>query len=222
MAGLTGCQWRGMNSLPLPGTQGAGPGSYQVQAQLPDVTNLAPNSRVRVGDVTVGTVIKIERQDWHALVTMRVNPGVRLPANATAKIGQTSLLGTLHVELAPPADVPPEGGLRDGSLIPLSHTGVYATTEQIVSVASMLLNGGGLGQVQDITKALGTAFAGRENDVRSLIAQLEQFIGHLNAQRDDIVDATDSLNKLVGQFRSEERRVGKERRNRGGGRERET
>lgn len=200
LAGLTGCQWRGMNSLPLPGTRGAGPGSYQVQAQLPDVTNLAPNSRVRVGDVTVGTVVKIERQDWHALVTMRVDPTVRLPANATAKIGQTSLLGTLHVELAPSADVPPEGRLRNGSLIPLSHSGAYATTEQIVSVASMLLNGGGLGQVQDITRAFGEAFAGRENDVRSLIAQLDQFIRHLNLQKDDILDATDSLDNLVGQF----------------------
>src|SRR5262249_56990233 len=48
--GLSGCGWRGVNSLPLPGTAGGGPGSYVVQAQLPDVTNIQPNSRVRVGD----------------------------------------------------------------------------------------------------------------------------------------------------------------------------
>ncbi|MDQ1752728.1 MAG: phospholipid/cholesterol/gamma-HCH transport system substrate-binding protein, partial [Pseudonocardiales bacterium] len=48
----TGCQWRGVNSLPLPGTQGHGAGSYTVQAQLPDVNNIQRNSRVRVGDVT--------------------------------------------------------------------------------------------------------------------------------------------------------------------------
>ena len=100
----TGCGWRGANSLPLPGTNGRGPGSYEIQAQLPDVTNIQQNSRVRVGDVTVGNVTKIERQGWHALVTMRVNGDVKLPANATAKVGQTSLLGSLHIELAPPAD----------------------------------------------------------------------------------------------------------------------
>src|SRR5947199_191210 len=111
---LTGCGWRGLNSLPLPGTQGGEPGSYQVQAQLPDITNIQPNSRVRVNDVTVGTVTKIERQGWHALVTMKLNADVELPANATAKVGQTSLLGTLHIELAPPADVPPQGRLHDG------------------------------------------------------------------------------------------------------------
>ena len=92
---------------------------------MPDVQNLEQNSRVRVNDVTVGNVTKIERQGWHALVTMTLNGDVDLPANATATLGQTSLLGSVHVELAPPDDVPPEGKLQDGSLIPLSSGGAY-------------------------------------------------------------------------------------------------
>lgn len=200
VAVLGGCGWRGANSLPLPGTEGKGPGSYQVQAQLPDVNNIQSNSRVRVGDVTVGTVTKIERQGWHALVTMRLNGDVELPENATAKIGQTSLLGTVHVELAAPTGEPPVGRLREGALIPLSRAGAYPTAEQTLSVAAMLLNGGGLGQVQDITKAFGTALAGRENDLRSLINRLDEFIGHLDQQKHDIITASDSLNNLAGQF----------------------
>ncbi len=47
--GVSGCGWRGLNSLPLPGTEGGGPGSYLIQAQVPDVNNIEPNSRVRVG-----------------------------------------------------------------------------------------------------------------------------------------------------------------------------
>jgi phospholipid/cholesterol/gamma-HCH transport system substrate-binding protein len=200
VAGLSGCGWRGVNALPLPGVEGTGPGSYQVQAQLPDVTNIQPNSRVRVSDVTVGTITKIERQGWHALLTMRINGDVDLPANATAKIGQTSLLGTMHVELAAPTGEPAVGKLHDGSLIPLSRAGVYPTTEQTLSVAAMLFNGGGLGQVQDITKAFSTAWAGRENDLRSLITRLDEFIGRLDQQKSDIITASDSLNNLAGQF----------------------
>ena len=64
----------------------------------------------------------------------------------------------------------------------------------------MLLNGGGLGNIQDITEALSTAFAGRENDLRSLIEQLDMAIGHLDDQKDDIIAASESLNNLVGQF----------------------
>ena len=204
VAAMSGCGWRGLNSLPLPGTQGTGSGSFLIQAQMPDVNNIEPNSRVRVADVTVGHVTKIERQGWHALLSMRLNGDVNLPANATAKIGTTSLLGSLHIELAPPTNEPPHGRLRDGSLIPLPHAGAYPSTEQTLAALSMVLNGGGLGQVQDITEALSTAFRGREQDVRSLIAQLGEFTTHLNDQTGDIIAATDSLNGLVGKFAAQQ------------------
>jgi phospholipid/cholesterol/gamma-HCH transport system substrate-binding protein len=201
VVGLAGCsKWQGANSLPLPGTQGHGPGAYTVQAQLPEVDNIQRNSRVRVGDVTVGNVTKIERQGWHALLTMSINGDVNLPANATATIGQTSLLGSLHIELAPPKDVPPEGKLHDGSLIPLSSSGAYPTTEQTLAAVSLLLNGGGIGQIQDITQALSVAFTGREDDLRSLITQLDKFVTYLNNQTGDIIAASDSLNNLSGQL----------------------
>ncbi len=200
-AALAGCAgWRGLNSIPLPGVQGAGPGGFTIQAQMPDVENIQQNSRVRVGDVNVGTITRIERQGWHALVTMRLNPDVDLPANATVKLGQTSLLGSLHVELAPPTNVPPEGKLHEGSLIPLSSAGKYPSTEEALSAVALFLNGSGLGNIQDITAALSTAFAGRENDLRSLIEQLDTAVGHLDDQKHDIIAAADSLNNLIGQF----------------------
>lgn len=196
---LSGCGWRGANTLPLPGTEGRGPGAYTIAAQLPDVDNIQRNSRVRVGDVTVGTVTRIQRQGWHALVTMTINGDVHLPANSTATIGQTSLLGSKHIELTPAKNVPPQGRLHEGSLISLSSGSAYPTTEQTLAAVSTLLNGGGIGQIQDITQELGTAFAGHENDLRSLIEQLEKFAAYVNGQVDDIITATESLNNLVRQ-----------------------
>lgn len=197
---VSGCTWQGVNSLPLPGTEGKGPGSYEVQAQLPNVQNIERNSRVRVGDVTVGNVTKVERQGWHALLTMTLNGDVELPANVTATIGQTSLLGTLHVELAPPVGVAPEGKLHDGSVIPLSAGRGYPSTEQTLSAISMLLNGGGVGQIQDITKAFSTAFSGREEDLRSFIEQIDRFATDLNGQKQDIIAAADSFDALLEKF----------------------
>jgi phospholipid/cholesterol/gamma-HCH transport system substrate-binding protein len=204
VAGISGCSWRGLNSLPLPGTQGNGPGSYQIHAQMPDVNNIQPNSRVRVADVTVGHVTKIERQGWHALVTMRLDGSVKLPANVTAEIGTTSLLGSLHIELAPPKDERPQGQLRDGALIPLSRAGAYPSTEQTLAALSLVLNGGGLGHIQEITEAFSTAFRGREHDLRSLIGQLDTFSANLNNQSADIIAATDSLNRLVAKFAAQQ------------------
>ena len=196
----SGCGWRGLNSLPLPGTQGDEGGSFTIQAHMPDVNNIQQNSRVRIGDVNVGTVTKIERQDWHALLTIKLNGDVNLPENSTISIGQTSLLGSLHIELSPPTDSAPQGRLHEGSLIPLSAGGAYPSTEQTLASASLLLNGGGLGRVEDITRALTTAFGGREDDLRSLLTQLDVFIGRVNEQTDDIIAATESLDRLTGKF----------------------
>jgi phospholipid/cholesterol/gamma-HCH transport system substrate-binding protein len=195
-----GCGFRGLNSFPLPGTVGSGAGSYQVAAQLPDITNLQPNSPVMVGDVTVGSITKIQRQDWHALVTMRIRSGVELPANSVARVGQTSILGSLHVEVAPPQGAPAQGRLHDGSLIPLSSAMSYPTVEQTLAAVSVLLNNGGIGQIQDITEAFSTAFAGREQDLRSLIRQLAHFTSALDRQTGDIITATEKTNRLAARF----------------------
>ncbi|MGW0162535.1 virulence factor Mce family protein [Mycobacterium sp. NPDC003323] len=195
----TGCQWKGLNSVALPGVEGVGPGAYIVQAQMPDVDHLSPNSRVRVDDVTVGNVTRIERQGWHALVTISLNENVVLPANATATLGQTSLFGSQHIELAPPTATAPQGRLKAGAVIPLEFSGAYPTTEQTLAAISLLLNSGGIGEVQDITTAFSTAFSGREAELRSLIEQLDLFIAYNNDQRDDIIAAAESLNSLVGQ-----------------------
>ena len=204
MSLLSGCgfarEWQGANTFPLPGTKGGGDGSFDIRAEMPDIQNLQRNSRVRVNDVTVGTVTDIELEGWHAVVGMRLDSGTDLPANTTAKLGQTSLLGSVHVELAAPADVPPVGNLEQGSLIPLSSSSAYPSTEKTLSAVSLLLNGGGLGQVQDITAALSTAFSGREEDLRHLIGELDKFVLYLNDQKADIIAATESLNNLVSQF----------------------
>ncbi len=201
MLTTSGCaQWRGLNSLRMPGTEGRGPGAFEIKAQLPDIGYLEENSRVRVGDVNVGTVTGIEREGWHALLTMTLNGDVDLPANVTAQVAQTSLLGSLHVELSPPTDVPPQGKLHDGSLIPLSSAGDVPNTEQTLAALSMLLNGGGLGNVQDITQAFNTAFAGREQDLRDLITQIDEFTARLDEQTGDIIDAASSLSYVAGKF----------------------
>ncbi|MDT5012030.1 MAG: phospholipid/cholesterol/gamma-HCH transport system substrate-binding protein [Mycobacterium sp.] len=204
---VPGCQWRGLNSLSLPGTEGNDDGSYTIQAQLPDVVVIQQNTRVRVADVNVGNVTRIEVQDWHALVTMRINGDVHLPGNSTAKVGQTSLLGSMHIELAPPTDEKPQGELKNGSVIPLSRAGTYPTTEQTLASVAILLNGGGLGHLQEINQAFATALAGRENDMRSLLTQLDTFTSALNVQTDDIIAATESLNSLAGQVAAKDRVV---------------
>ncbi|WP_425394524.1 MCE family protein [Aldersonia kunmingensis] len=202
--GTAGCEWTGLNSLPLPGAEGTGEGAYEVMIQMPNVTTLTQNSPVRVNDVTVGSVSKIEVQDWHALVTVKLDGDVQLPANTTAKIGQTSLLGSNHVELAPPVDQPAEGTLEPGDTIPLDRASVFPTTEQTLSSLSVVLNGGGLAQLQDITHELNAALDGRAGDVRELFPQLNELVTRLDDQSADIVAALDGLDRLSVEFAAQQ------------------
>src|SRR5690349_22195311 len=104
---LAGCQFGGLNSLNMPGTEGHGKGSFSITVEVPDVATLPQNSPVMVDNVTVGSVSGIEavqREDgsFYAAVKLSLDESVKLPANSTAKVAQTSLLGSQHIELAPP------------------------------------------------------------------------------------------------------------------------
>src|SRR3954464_15554796 len=100
---LGGCGFRGAYSFSLPGGADVGDHPYTVQVEFLDVLDLVPQSGVRVADVPVGRVKKIELGDnWTAVVTISVNGDVDLPANAVAAIQQSSLLGEKYVELAAP------------------------------------------------------------------------------------------------------------------------
>ncbi|QLY31542.1 MCE family protein [Nocardia huaxiensis] len=196
--GASGCEWDGLNSLPLPGAQGVGEDSWQVRIQMPNVTMLTRNSPVKVNDVSVGTVTDIEVEDWHALVTVGLEKGVQLPANAIARIGQTSLLGSNHIELSAPKDVPAQGTLKDGDLIPLDRAGAFPTTEQTLSSLSVVLNGGGISQVETITRELNATFTGRTDAIRDLLPQLNTLTSTLDQQTGDIIAAMSGLDRFAG------------------------
>jgi phospholipid/cholesterol/gamma-HCH transport system substrate-binding protein len=205
---VSGCQFTGFGSLSLPLTKGTGSGTYTITAEMSDVTNLPPNSEVMVNDVTVGTVTAITFSDWHADLTISLPDSVKLPANATATIGQKSLLGAEYVALAPPAgSTRPQGTLTDGDVIPLSRTSAYPTTENVLAAMSTLLNGGGLNQLSTITRELNSALAGNEGQYRELLTNLSVFAGSLNTQKTQIIATISSVNQLAAEVKSQDQEL---------------
>ncbi len=196
----SGCAFGGLNSLPLPGTVGHGAGATTYHVQLANVGQLESNSPVLVGDVVVGSVGKMTVTDWHADVEVSVKPGVVIPANAVATVGQTSLLGSMHLALNPPLGQPPSGRLEPGATIGLDRSSTYPSTEQTLSSLSVVVNGGGLGQLGDIVSEFNAALNGREGQIRDLLTRLNDFVGILDAQRDDINASITALNRLAATF----------------------
>ena len=197
---VSGCASGGLNSLPLPGTVGHESGASKYTVELANVSTLEPNSPVFVGDVVVGSVEAMTVRDWHADVVVTVKPGVVIPANAVATVGQTSLLGSMHLALNPPLGQDPTGQLQPGATLGLNKSSTYPTTEQTLSALSVVINGGGAGQLGDIVAELGAALNGREGQIRDLLTRLNDFVGVLATQRDSINATVVSLNRLAGTF----------------------
>lgn len=199
-AGLSGCGFGGLNSLPLPGAVGRGADATVYHVELANVSTLEPNSPVLAGDVVIGSINRMSVRDWHADVEISVKPGVVIPANAVATVGQTSLLGSMHLALNPPLGQSPRGKLAPGETLGLNKSSTYPSTEQTLSALSVVINGGGVGQLGDIISELNQALGGREVQVRDLLTRLNEFVGLLAAQRDTINATVASLNRVAGTF----------------------
>jgi phospholipid/cholesterol/gamma-HCH transport system substrate-binding protein len=194
---LSGCGFKGAYSLPLPGGSGNGP-VYHVSAVFDDVQDLVPMAAVRVDDVPVGdvTAINYDPATHKARVTLRVKKSVHLPANAVATLEQTTLLGEKYVALSPPSGVAPQGALADGAVINDNATSNLPDVEEVFGVLSAVLNGGSLQDLQTIDLEISKALGGREQAVRSALAQVDRFVSDLDGQRHEIVRALDELNRF--------------------------
>lgn len=196
----TGCAFHGLNSLPLPGAVGRGPGAALYHVEVPNVGTLEPNSPVMIYDVVVGSIGKMTLHNWHADVEVSVKPDVVIPANVVASVGQTSLLGSMHLALNPPPGQRPSGRLDPGASIPLNKSSVYPSTEQTLSLLSVVVNGGGLGQFGDIIHNFNAALSGREGQIRDLLVRMDKFVGVLDHQRDNLVASIEQLNRFAATF----------------------
>ncbi|PSL54816.1 phospholipid/cholesterol/gamma-HCH transport system substrate-binding protein [Saccharothrix carnea] len=209
---LTGCGsggFDGVYNMPLPGGADLGDRPYQVKVQFKDVLDLVPQAGVKVNDVPVGRVDRIDlgADGWTAEVTVLVNGDVRLPGNSVARLRQSALLGEKYVELARPAEGRAEGALADGSVIPVERTNRNPEVEEVFGALSMLLNGGGIAQLQDISRELNAALEGNEPQIRSLLDNLNTLVGDLDAHKGEITRALDGLNRLGGTLNAQREQI---------------
>ncbi|WP_019632634.1 MCE family protein [Actinomadura atramentaria] len=207
-AALSGCGFNGVSSIPLPGGPGLGSRPITVKIEFQNVLDLVPQSVVKVNDVSVGKVEKVDLAGgaggWHALVTVKIRRDAKLPDNAVASVDQTSLLGEKYIALSPPPNEQPSANrLSSGDLIPLARTSRGTEIEEVLSAMSLLLNGGGIEQVSTITHELTAAMNGRESTIRSVLGRVDTFVGTLDRNRSAITRALDSIDRLTAKLSAE-------------------
>ena len=93
-----------------------GGGGYVVFAEFPSVGGLKPGSTVEIAGVEVGRVESIGLKNYEALVTLRINSGVKLQEDSIASIKTKGLIGEKYIRISPGGSdraIPPNGRIKE-------------------------------------------------------------------------------------------------------------
>jgi phospholipid/cholesterol/gamma-HCH transport system substrate-binding protein len=178
-----------MADLPLPGN-GVSGDTITVKVRFDEALNLAQGAAVKVNGVNEGKVRSVTTQDFKAIATLQVRRSAQVRADASARLRYTTPLGELFVDVTNPAD----GALvKDGGSLDPKRSTTAPTVEDALSSASLLVNGGGLNQLQTVTDQLNAALGGREDTFRDLLVRANTFLDGIDASTGDIDRALRAL-----------------------------
>jgi phospholipid/cholesterol/gamma-HCH transport system substrate-binding protein len=181
-----------LGDVPLPGT-GVEGDTVRIEADFDEALNLATGATVKVNGVDSGKVEKVEARDFRARATLVVQRSAQLRNGASARLRYTTPLGELFVDVTNP---PTGTVLASGAVLTTKDTTTAPTVEDALSQASLLVNGGGLGQLETVTKELNAALGGREDTFRDLLLQTSEFLRQANGTTADVDRALRGLSDV--------------------------
>ncbi len=150
--------------------------STQVTAYFSEAIGVYPGSTVRVLGVPVGTVDAVQPQGTEVKVTMTVNSGVAVPADATAVVIEPSVVADRYVQLTPAYTSGPQ--LTDNAVIPMSRTAVPIEVDQIYTSINRLtqaLGPNALNKNGALSELVKTGAANLNGNGANLHAMITQF-----------------------------------------------
>jgi len=148
----------------------------QVTAYFSEAIGVYPGSTVRVLGVPVGTVDSVQPQGTEVKVTMTVNSGVAVPADATAVVIEPSVVADRYVQLTPAYTSGPQ--LTDNAVIPVNRTAVPVEVDQIYTSINRLtqaLGPNALNKNGALSELVKTGAANLNGNGANLHAMITQF-----------------------------------------------
>ncbi|HET6794733.1 MAG TPA: MlaD family protein [Acidimicrobiales bacterium] len=177
----------------LAGCSSGGGGSITATAVFDDVSDLAVGAPVQLADIAVGSVSGIDLDGRRARVVMHIERSADVPADVTAEVRVTTVLGERFVELVPPGPARASATLADGATI--ADTRVVPDLEQLVqggaqvfgpisaSQLAVLVQAGAQGfgsegpalhQLLSGFASVTAGYATRTADIKALVSSLDQ------------------------------------------------
>ncbi|WP_459545490.1 MCE family protein [Nocardia sp. X0981] len=177
-----------------------------VRAIFATATAIYPGDDVRVSGVKVGTIAAVEPRGTAVEMTLRVDRGVAIPADAGAVIVAQSLVDSRYVQLTPAYRGTGET-MADGAVIPLERTAIPVEWDEIKTQLTRLATelgpdaGRATGPAGRFIDSAADALAGNGDKLRRVLAQLSG-VGRILANGSgDIADTIANLQVFVTALR---------------------
>lgn len=190
-----------MADLPLPGN-GVSGDTVKITVRFDEALNLSQGAQVKVNGVNSGKVRSVTTKDFKAIATLDVRTSAHVRKDASARLRYTTPLGELFVDVTNPTK---GAEVKDGDTLDPKKSTTAPTVEDALSSASLLVNGGGLNQLQTVTDNLNDALGGREDTVRDLLVRANTFLESADATTGDIdraLRALAAVSKIANENRS--------------------
>lgn len=183
-----------------------------ITAYFTTAAGIYPGDNVRVSGLKVGTVKSIQPDGTRARLTLSVDHGVSIPADAKAVVVAQNLVAARYVQLTP-AYRSSGPTMRDGAVIPLERTAVPVewdtVKEQLTRLATDLGPNSTVStpSVARFIDSAATALGGNGDKLRQTLAQLSGVGRTLADGSGDLVDMIKNLQTFVTAFRDSDQQL---------------
>ncbi|MBO2466095.1 MCE family protein [Actinomadura violacea] len=184
---LSGCDYK---------TIGAPKGHLTLTAEFSDVQGLVAGHSVKMSDITVGSVTKVQLDGYRAKATMSIEDGIKIPQGTRAEIKVTSLLGENYVDLQMPPGASMDRGPFLANHAAITQTSVQPAFEQVVGQAGPLVQALAGNDVATVVNAGATALDGNGTRINTSIAKATSLLKLVADQREQLGESVDHLAKL--------------------------
>lgn len=193
----------GIQDLPVGRTA---PGdTMAVTVVLPTADGITIGADVRNGQKVVGRVSSMSMSASGASVQLSLRDADGLGANTTASVELPSALGNPFVRLT--AATQSQRALRDGDVIPPSHTELGPQIESALATFGALLSRSGVDQLGTIVTELDKAFGGRADKIRGLVDSMSMLTAKAAAHQGEFDQAISLAANITAQFDREQKSV---------------
>ena len=170
-------------------------GRVTVSARFTDVGDLTTSAPVMLADIPIGKVTDIELEEHQALVTMEIDRQANVPRDVVARVRRTSLLGEKFIDFLVPEGLSLDApALANGDEI--ANTEARADLEDLVAEGTDVLAPLAASEIATLVDEGAKGFGGRGEQLGAILNNFQQIVQAYAGRTDEIRGVITNLNQL--------------------------